>query len=161
MEKLTQKELDERVAVLKKFRKLLEQQRNKFREYLEVLEKQQNSILNENADTLQAQTELEQDVVKSIVNLQKVIVPMATIYHSVMPEHSDSTTEMKDVPTIQSDLADLKQKVLVQNEKNRELLKSHISSIRTQLDSLKNPYRYKCSIYAEKKAVGNLIEIEV
>ena len=34
MEELTQQELDERVALLRKFRSLLEQQRNKFREYL-------------------------------------------------------------------------------------------------------------------------------
>ena len=34
---LTQAQIDERIAVLKRFRTLLEQQRNKFREYLHVL----------------------------------------------------------------------------------------------------------------------------
>ena len=37
---LTQAELDERVAILKRFRTLLEKQREKFQEYLKVLEKQ-------------------------------------------------------------------------------------------------------------------------
>ena len=38
MAELTQQELDERVALLRKFRSVLEQQRNKFQEYLTVLE---------------------------------------------------------------------------------------------------------------------------
>ena len=52
MEKITQEELNERVAILKRFRSLLEQQRNKFREYLTVLEKQQDSINDENTEKL-------------------------------------------------------------------------------------------------------------
>ena len=85
MEELTQQELDERVALLRKFRSLLEQQRNKFREYLTVLEKQENSITSENPETLIAHTELEQQVVKNIANLQKVIVPMSKMYKASVP----------------------------------------------------------------------------
>ena len=44
MEEISQAELDERVAILRKFRALLEQQRKKFQEYLAVLEKQEHSI---------------------------------------------------------------------------------------------------------------------
>ncbi|MBR7064567.1 MAG: flagellar biosynthesis protein FlgN, partial [Treponema sp.] len=60
MSELTQQEFEERVAILKRFRTLLEQQRNKFREYLNVLEKHQESILEENTEALVAHTELEQ-----------------------------------------------------------------------------------------------------
>ena len=35
-QKISKEELDERVAILKKFRMLLEQQRKKFQEYLKV-----------------------------------------------------------------------------------------------------------------------------
>ena len=42
MEELSNQELEERVAILKRLRFLLEQQRSKFKEYLTVLEKQQN-----------------------------------------------------------------------------------------------------------------------
>ena len=52
MAELTQQELDERVALLRKFRSLLEQQRSKFQEYLTVLEKQQDSITKENPESL-------------------------------------------------------------------------------------------------------------
>ena len=83
MEKITQEELNERVALLKKFRSLLEQQRNKFREYLTVLEKQQDSINDENTEKLLAHTEIEQQVVQNLSNLQKVIVPMTKMYNSI------------------------------------------------------------------------------
>ena len=46
MKEFSQKEIDERVAVLKRFKILLETQRNKFQEYLNVLEKQESSIEN-------------------------------------------------------------------------------------------------------------------
>ena len=49
---LTQDEVDERVAILKRFRELLTEQRNKFREYLTVLEKQAQMISTENIDAM-------------------------------------------------------------------------------------------------------------
>ena len=63
---LTQAQIDERIAVLKRFRTLLEQQRNKFREYLHVLECQQNKIEEEDGDALVAHAELEQQIVSNI-----------------------------------------------------------------------------------------------
>ena len=62
---LTQEEIDERIAILKRFRKLLEEQRNKFREYLDVLEKQQSAIENGDTDAMLAHTELEQQIVSA------------------------------------------------------------------------------------------------
>lgn len=160
MGKLTQQELDERIAVLRKFRTLLEQQRDKFREYLDVLEKQQDSILSKDAETLKSQTELEKDVVKNIVNLQKVIVPMHDLCNAVDSSSAGTADDARAVPELQSDLADLKQKVLTQNRKNRALLQSRMTTVHTQLASLKNPYRYNRSVYAEKKTVGRLVEVE-
>ena len=51
MEQITKEELEQRIALLKKFRELLEKQRAKFREYLSVLEKQETSITTENPET--------------------------------------------------------------------------------------------------------------
>ncbi|MGN0738784.1 MAG: flagellar biosynthesis protein FlgN [Treponema sp.] len=155
MEQITQEELNERIALLKKFRLLLEKQREKFREYLTVLEKQENSIEDENAEKLLAHTELEQQVVANIMNLQKVIVPMSELYKSKGEGIKDNS-----VNEIQKDLEDLQKKVLAQNQKNRELLKTHITQIRTQIATLKNPYKNARSIYAEKAATGSFIAVE-
>ena len=47
MANLTQTEIEERTAILKRFRSLLEQQRAKFKEYLHVLEEQEKTIKTE------------------------------------------------------------------------------------------------------------------
>lgn len=156
MEQISKEELEERISLLRKFKFLLLQQRAKFQEYLTVLEKQQNSIETENADKILAHTELEQQVVKNIMSLQKVIVPMSKLYGNQAKELNDNS-----VAEIQKDLDDLQKKVLAQNERNRELLKTHIVEIRKQIATLKNPYKATRNVYSEKAKVGNLVTIEV
>lgn len=160
MTELTDEELNERVAILRRFRTLLEQQRAKFQEYLEVLEKQEKSISDEDTNAIIGHAELEQQVVAGIKNLQKVIVPVSEMYRAsgktAAPEND------KSVESIQDELEKLQEKVLAQNQKNRELLKKHLIQIRTQLDNFKNPYKKNRSIYAAaQNAHGSLIAVEV
>jgi len=156
MKELTQEELNERVAILRRFRTLLEQQRGKFREYLTVLEKQQDSISNENTEALLAHTELEQQVVKNLMNLQKVIIPMKKMYHSAAP----SAEQDKEINDLQNELNSLQERVLAQNKINRDLLRVHLGQIKMQLAGLKNPYRNLTSVYAQKQPVSQLVEVE-
>lgn len=163
-ENLTKEEIDERIAVLRRFKKLLEEQRNKFKEYLFVLENQQDKIETEDADALYAHTRLEEQIVSSISNLQKVIVPMQKLYdsfpqNSSVSKNNEDTTEVKK---IQFDLAELRKQVLAQNEKNRNLLKIHIGNVREKLSELsaQNPYRGRRSVYAERPHSGTMITIE-
>ena len=158
MAELTQEELDERVALLRKFRSVLEQQRNKFQEYLTVLEKQQDSITKENPESLIAHTELEQQVVKNIANLQKVIVPMSKMYKQSVP--MAHTTEDAGITQIQNELNDLQNRVLKQNQINRDLLREHIESIRNQIQNFKNPYKNARSVYAQPQRVASFVEVE-
>ena len=158
MEEITQEELNERVEILKKLRSLLEMQRNKFREYLKVLEQQEHSIETENSEALIMHTELEQEVVKGIANLQKVIIPMSELYKS--SSSSDGNISDSTVNELQKDLSTLQNKVLAQNEKNRELLRTHMTQIKTQIEQFKNPYRNVKSVYAQKVTAGNFVEVE-
>lgn len=158
MEEITQEELNERVEILKKLRALLEMQRNKFREYLKVLEQQEHSIETENSEALIMHTELEQEVVKGIANLQKVIIPMSKLYKS--SSSSDGNISDSAVNELQKDLSTLQNKVLAQNEKNRELLRTHMTQIKTQIEQFKNPYRNVKSVYAQKVTAGNFVEVE-
>jgi len=158
MAEISQSELEERVALLKKFRSLLEQQRSKFQEYLNVLEKQQNSISAEDPEALIAHTELEQQVVKNIANLQKVIVPMSKMYKAT---GLNVSAEDSSINQIQNELSDLQNKVLKQNEINRDLLRIHITNIKTQINGFKNPYKNLNSVYAQKTPVATLVEVNV
>lgn len=160
MAELTDEELNERVAILRRFRTLLEQQRSKFQEYLNVLEKQENAISVEDTNAIINHAELEQQVVAGIKNLQKVIVPMSEMYKS-SAKNANSESD-KSVESIQNELEKLQGKVLEQNQKNRELLKKHLVQIRSQIENFKNPYRKNRSVYASaQNAHGSLIAVEV
>ncbi len=159
MAEITHEELLERIALLRKFKSVLEQQRNKFKEYLSVLEKQQNSIESENPETILAHTELEQQVVKNISNLQKVIVPMSKMYKS-LGVSQNQMPEIEHIQNIQKDLADLQNKVLVQNQINRDLLRVHINQIKTQIQNFNNPYKNARSVYAQTERVASLVQVE-
>ena len=160
MAEITQEELNERVALLRRFRSLLEEQRGKFREYLTVLEKQQDSITTENPESLLAHTELEQQVVENIANLQKVIVPMAKLYNSKAGTNNPAA-EDAEVAKLQNELSELQNKVLKQNAINRDLLRVHIEQLRTQINNFKNPYKATRNVYASAQPVATMVRVEV
>lgn len=157
---LTKEELDERVAILRRFRKLLEEQRAKFQEYLDVLEKQECKISEEDADAILAHSELEGQIMKGITSIQKVIVPMEEMVKSTNAA-SYNPAQAIPVEKLQNDLKNLQIQVLAQNQKNRELLKSHIESIRKEISAFQNPYAGRRSVYAERGTKGSMIQIEV
>lgn len=157
---LTQEQIEERVAILKRFKSLLQQQRNKFQEYLNVLEKQHSKIQSDDTDAVMAHAELETQIVANLSSLQKVIAPMQDMYNAVVAGPGVPAADETSVLKMQKDLAELQNKVLRQNEKNRNLLKIHMEQIKTQLTTMqaKNPYRGKTSVYADKNgAVGSSI----
>ena len=151
---LTQEELDTRIAVLTRLRKLLVQQRQKFRDYLEVLEKQEVTFAQKEApssEELIAHSQLEQEIVGNIKNLQKVIKPIEAMTHE---------SNNIEIPELKADLTKLQNQVLIQNNKNRELLNSHIKTIRTQITGFKNPYKHKNSVYAKTEQTAKRISVE-
>jgi hypothetical protein len=138
----------------------LEQQRSKFKEYLTVLEKQQNSIDKEDSEALIKHSELEQQIVKNISNLQKVIIPMNKMYSTINGSNTKTQND-SEIEKIQNELSDLQSRVLRQNEINRDLLRVHIENIKRQINNFKNPYKNNRSVYAQTQKVAQLVEINV
>ena len=155
---LSQEEINERVAVLKRFRKLLEQQRAKFQEYLSVLEKQENGILDENAEIIFQHAELEGQIVSSISNLQRVITPIEDMYKKL--GSPDST----EIPELKCELEKLQGEVLAQNEKNRNLLKSQMEELKERLNKINNPktnpYAKRRNIYSQLMHTATVFDIQ-
>lgn len=158
---LSEQELEERVAILKRFRKLLEQQRNKFQEYLIVLENQQGKIEVQDSEAMLAHAELENQIVENIASLQKVIVPMEGMYNAVRNPNGPvvPVSDESKIEQLQFDLAALQKKVLEQNKRNRTLLQQSMAQVRTQLTNMAlcNPYRGRSSVYSEKGTVGSAV----
>ena len=123
-----------------------------------VLESQEGRIEMEDGDSIMAHAELENQIVKNLASLQKVIVPIQGMYKAIMP--GVPARDNASVEQLQLDLANLQKQVLAQNERNRSLLQSQMSKIKNQLGNmnLMNPYRGRSSVYAEKTAVGSVIE---
>ena len=159
---ISEKELEERVALLKRFKDLLEKQRQKFRDYLNVLEKQADVIENQDTEALMIHTELEQQIVANIQNLQKVIEPIEQMYveSSLNSDDSKILPNSSEIPILKTDLQKLQNEVLAQNSKNRQMLKVQIEELRTKIQGLKNPYKYNKSIYSNTESSASIISIE-
>lgn len=159
---ISEKELEERVALLKRFKDLLEKQRQKFRDYLNVLEKQADVIENQDTEALMIHTELEQQIVANIQNLQKVIEPIEQMYveSSLNSDDSKILSNSSEIPILKTDLQKLQNEVLAQNSKNRQMLKVQIEELRTKIQGLKNPYKYNKSIYSNTESTASIISIE-
>ncbi|GHV76748.1 hypothetical protein AGMMS49942_15690 [Spirochaetia bacterium] len=139
---MTDEERTQRVAVVKRFRELLQAQRDRFREYLTVLDKQQSVIQGGDTEALLAHVELEEHIVRDIFNIQKVILPLEGLYHTL---RSDEETI-----SLKASLEALKREATARSERNRELLSGRMAEIRQEIKSLRgNPYAARRSIYAD------------
>lgn len=147
---LSEKELNRRVAVLKRFKELLKEQRNKFNDYLVVLETQERCINNENIEAMTHHTELEEELIGDIFTIQKVIEPIEKMYKLSLPEKNDD-----EVVLLKSQLNKLQTQVQTQNKKNRDILQSRMLDINEKLHSLKPVYRFAASSFSTTKDATN------
>ncbi|MGI5061685.1 flagellar biosynthesis protein FlgN [Treponema denticola] len=153
---LSRQEIDQRVAVLKRFKALLQEQRKKFSDYLVVLETQERSIHEENIDALVHHTELEQSIIGDIFTIQKVIDPIEEMYRLGMPDKDDT-----EVVRLKSDLNKLQSQVMDQNQKNRELLQSRMADLRQEMISIKPDYRYSKQALSKQEISASLVDISI
>jgi hypothetical protein len=151
---LSEEEVTQRVEILKRFRELLVSQRDRFREYLEVLDKQKDVIEGGSADDLTAHVELEEKIVADIFSIQKVIDPLEDMYRAAYPEKAGTNHLGSDadgppeIPTLKSALDSLKIEAAARMERNKDLLSRRMTEIRTEIKTLrKNPYTKGRSVY--------------
>ena len=132
-------ELAQRVAVLKRFKTLLSQQRDRFRSYLDLLEKQQGVIESGSADDLLAYVEVEEKIVADIFSIQKVIDPLEEMYYSITSQNAAPQSD--EVPSLKASLENLKSEAVIRSTKNKELLSKRMMELRQEITALRNnPY---------------------
>ncbi|MDR0323115.1 MAG: flagellar biosynthesis protein FlgN [Treponema sp.] len=139
-------EIAQRVAILKRFKTLLTQQRDRFKNYLNLLDKQQNVIESGSAEDLLTYVEIEEKIVADIFSIQKVIDPLEEMYYSVVSGNVLGKTAIKsenpdDVPSIKASLEKLKSEAVMRSTKNKELLSKRMLELRSEIKALRNnPY---------------------
>ena len=138
-------ELSQRVALLKRFRELLRAQRDRFRSYLNALDKQQEVIQNGSADDILRHVDLGEKIVKDIFSIQKVIDPLDEMYSSL----KDTGSGDDEVINLKTALDSLKSEVIYRSDQNREFLASRMVELRSEINSMKNsPYNRRKSPFA-------------
>jgi len=151
------------VAVLKRFRELLMAQRDRFRSYLEALDKQKKTIETGTAEDLIQQVELEEHIVTDIFSIQKVIDPLEELYDSLSPPAPPLPMEGKapeeEVPRLKAALEDLKSEAIRRSERNKGLLSQRMEELRGEIKSLRaNPYTNRRPAFRE--AASSLVNLE-
>jgi hypothetical protein len=143
---ISESELAQRVAVVKRFKELLVQQRDRFRNYLAVLDKQQLLIGYGSAEEITAHVELEEQIVADIFSIQKVIEPMEVMYNATGTAGADpcdlsefgTFITINDVPELKATLEDLKTQAVFRSVRNRDLLSSRMEEINSEIQTIKN-----------------------
>lgn len=118
------------MALIKKLKEHLEVQRKKFHDYLRVLDQEKQSIEDGRIEDLEEQITLEENLVREIVSVQKVIVPMEEVYKST---HGQD----EELKSIQDHLNELAKTAAERNKANRLMLSGRIEEIRLQMAQLK------------------------
>ena len=146
-------ELEQRVALLKRFRELLVEQRQKFERYLVILDHERSDIESGDVDRLVAHVELEEQIVSEIFTFQKVIDPLEEIYRAAYPAAGAGEVEQ-----IKTALGGLKTEVAARNAENRRLLKQRMEILRSEIAGFRNPLASRRSVYASG-GDGGLVDL--
>ncbi|MCR5607289.1 MAG: flagellar biosynthesis protein FlgN [Treponema sp.] len=157
---ISKEELDERIAILKRFKAILEEQRTKFQEYLRVLEKQHSKIETGDSESALIHSRMEENIVRSINTLQKVAIPLESLYNNFSNTDIASKTPIQALKT---ELNLLKSKVIEQNSINQTLLKKNIQEVKEQIADTEthNPYKKARSIYAQAIPTANVVQLDI
>jgi len=159
---ISESELAQRVAVIKRFKELLIQQRERFRSYLTVLDKQQLLISYGSADEITAHVELEEQIVADIFSIQKVIAPLEIMYNTIGTDADGLGTFIttNDVPALKATLEDLKSQAVVRSGQNRDLLSCRMEKINSDIQTIKNnPFLSKARFSMYQNAAPSTVDI--
>ena len=149
---LTKEEVDRRVALLKRLKSTLLEQREKFRSYMRVLDAEKVSIEDDKVETLRAQVELEENLGAEIQSFQKVIDPLEAVWKQSYAVDDHEVAELKQ------SLANLKTQVLEKNQMNRTLLSSRMAYLQNEILRLRPTVRGR-NPYTGQRAVSTLVDI--
>jgi len=179
---ISEGELTQRVAVVRRFKELLVQQRERFRSYLAVLDRQQLLIGYGSAEEITAHVELGEKIVADIFSIQKVIDPLEIMYNAENTTTGSGTTgsgttgsgatggvtsdatgnfvTINDVPALKAALEDLKTQAAVRSGRNRDLLSRRMEKINTDIQTIKNnPFLSKTRFSRYQSAAPSMVDI--
>ena len=155
-------DVEQRAAILRRFRELLVQQRAKFQRYLLVIDHEKADIESGDVDRLLAHVELEEQIVSEIFTFQKVIDPLESLYHAAYAAsgtEAGHAPEQAELPELKRSLEELRGEVLKRNAENRVLLKRRMEAVRNEIAGLRMPMKARRSVYADS-GEASIIDVQ-
>ena len=158
---LSESEVSRRVAILKRFKELLKDQRDRFAVYLDALDRSKDVIEQGTADDLIRHVELEENIITDIHSIQKVIDPLEGLYKSLrsggVSEISASSGD-DEISGLKSTLAQLGNEAAARSKRNRNMLTKRMAEIRSEIKTLRsNPFLQKRKAY--QQTAPSLVDI--
>jgi len=129
-----------RLAILRKLKDHLTSQRNKFYDYLTLLELEEADIAEGDFVTLKIHTEMEKEVLEGISAFQKVIDPLEELYRNC-PSSTGSFPGEQELPDLRDGIARLKTRVQERNSRNRKLLSDRMEELKREILSIRRPFQ--------------------
>jgi flagellar biosynthesis/type III secretory pathway chaperone len=123
------------MALLSKLRDQLLAQREKFEEYLLVLEQQEVAIAEGDAERLGRYVEMETRIIEDIEAVQRVVAPLSAVYREVTPEPDPEIVDLTET------LGNLHKETSKRNLRNQELLRGGIETLREEIEAVRQPQR--------------------
>ena len=152
---ISEGELTQRMAIVKRFKELLEQQRERFRIYLAELDREKLAIGTGSADEIIAHVKLEEQIVEDIFSIQKVIDPLEIMYNAAGPY-----LPANDVSALKTTLEDLKLQAAARSGQNRDLLSGRMAEINSEIQAIKNnPFISKARQALYQNVTPSLVDI--
>lgn len=133
-----------RVALLRRLKSMLQAQREKLGHFLLLLERQETSIRSGDVDGIVRQAELETDLLREIEAVQRVLTPLEELYVQFWPAGETQ------IPPLREAVNGLRESVLQHNAHNRELLRTRIEQVRSEIELLRTPAAPR-SLYADSQ----------
>ncbi|MFP4300880.1 MAG: flagellar export chaperone FlgN [Spirochaetaceae bacterium] len=122
----------ERVALLNRLREQLVAQREKFEEYLIVLEQQEEAISEGDSEGLARYVEMETRIIGEIEATQRVVAPLSAVYREVTAEPDPEIVDLTE------SLGRLHKEASQRNRRNQELLRGGIETLRQEIAAVRN-----------------------
>ncbi|MBN1837167.1 MAG: flagellar biosynthesis protein FlgN [Spirochaetales bacterium] len=119
--------LDRRIQILRRLRRYLEEQRDRFVSYLRLLELQGSAIRSGDVERIRDHVELEQEIIGDITALQRAIDPLEELYRRGCPQPG------QPILTLRSGLDSLRARALARNRENRRLLGERLETLRLEI----------------------------
>ena len=129
MHDLTPQEFEERVAILRRFKATLERQRDRFRRYLDQLERSADGPCDDEPSHLDLHVEMEQSIVRELSLFERSVEPLEHLYREHDPDGAG------EIPALRQALQRTRDEVLQRAQANRSFLQSRLESIRAELPS--------------------------